>query len=874
MAVKKCFTYLSSILILLVQLVLAVASLAAPVLAQTAVGDWTFDDGSGTKAADSSGNGHTATLVNGIHWTKGEIGGAVSANAAKQQYVSIPAIDLSSTRAVTVSLWANRTYSRSGGHALFEATGDYSNSTTGFGFFPDDAGCQGIQVALRGDIGFAANCYSQPSSGVWHHLAVVFDKTQTGGNQVTFYVDGVLQAPNRNLFASTNTNNFGKNPLYLFSRAGTSEFNSGEIDDLRIYNSALTAAQIQQIYKSAGLVSLAVTPTNPPIAAGQQRQFTAIGTYKDGSKKDLSRSVTWTLSAPSVATISSSGLATAIAAGTTTIRATSGSTSGSASMIVMLRTLVSIAVTPSNPSLAAGQQQQFTATGTFANGSHWNLTSVVAWSSSAPSVASISRGGRATSVAAGGTTIMATLGSITGSTGLTVTPPTLVSIAVTPANPSIAASQQQQFTATGTYTDGSHQNLTSTATWTSSTPSIATISSSGLATALAAGSTTIQAVAGSINTSTSLAVTWGSIALDGSAHGVQDNGLAPGTTAIVSIGTPSAADLISCEVSLTSIGGNSIVSVADDQNGTYAAAVPVHLNTALGKWYGIYYKEDVAGSPTAITLTTSQSQPYSAISCQAWKGVATSNSLDPAFPQLRDALASPNPTTGANKTPAVNGELVIAAVGLGNAGTPSPGVNYTLIDGATSTLWWPEYWSQTTATPTAGNYTWPSDSFTDLMAAFRPSAAPPLVSLAVTPTNPSISAGQQQQFTATGTYSDGSHADFTNFASWTSSATSVATISSSGLANGVAAGSSTIQATSGSISGSASLTVTAPVLVSVAVTPANPSLAAGQQQQFTATGTYTDGSHQNLTSTATWTSSATSVATISSSGLATGVAAG
>ena len=101
----------------------------------------------------------------------------------------------------------------------------------------------------------------------------------------------------------------------------------------------------------------------------------------------------------------------------------------------------------------------------------------------------------------------------------------------------------------------------------------------------------------------------------------------------------------------------------------------------------------------------------------------------------------------------------------------------------------------------------------------------------------------------------------------------MATITSGGLATALAAGSTTIQATSGSISGSTVLTVTAPVLVSIAVTPANPSIAAGQQQQFTATGTYSDGSHQNLTSTATWTSSAPSVATISSGGLATGVAA-
>ena len=113
----------------------------------------------------------------------------------------------------------------------------------GFGFFPDDATCLGIQAALRGNVGYTANCYSQPSSGVWHHLAVVFDKSQTGGNEVRFYVDGVLQAVNWSLYASTNTNNFGNNPIYLFSRAGATEFNSGLIDDLRIYRSALTAAR-------------------------------------------------------------------------------------------------------------------------------------------------------------------------------------------------------------------------------------------------------------------------------------------------------------------------------------------------------------------------------------------------------------------------------------------------------------------------------------------------------------------------------------------------------------------------------------------------------------------------------------------------------
>ncbi len=251
MLIKTDSTRLSSALIVVAQVMLAVTTIAAPGKAQTPVGWWKFHDGSGIEATDSSRNGHTASLLNGVSWITGKIGGGVSANAADGQYVSIPAIDLSGTQAVTVAVWTNRTYSTAGGHALFEATTDYTNSTTGFGLFPDDVTCNGIQAALRGNVGYTANCYSQPSSGVWHHLAVVFDKSQTGGDEVKFYVDGVLQTVNQNLYASTNTNDFGDNPIYLFSPAGTGEPNSGMIDDLRIYDSALTAEQIQQIYNDA-----------------------------------------------------------------------------------------------------------------------------------------------------------------------------------------------------------------------------------------------------------------------------------------------------------------------------------------------------------------------------------------------------------------------------------------------------------------------------------------------------------------------------------------------------------------------------------------------------------------------------------------------
>ena len=265
-------------------------------------------------------------------------------------------------------LWANRTYSTSGGHTLFEDSTNYSSSTTGFAFFPDDNTCNGIRAALRGNVGNVGNCYSQPSSGVWHHLAVVFDKSQTGGDEVKFYVDGVLQTVNRSLNSSTNTNNFGNNPIYLYSRAGNNQFTSGTIDDLRIYNSALTAEEIQEIYNNPGLVSIAVTPANPSIAVGKQQQFTATGTYSDGSKKDLTSSANWTSSAPSVATISSGGLATGVAAGTTTIQAALATVHGSTGLTVTAPPSFTISASPSSLSVAQGNQGTSTITTAISGG--------------------------------------------------------------------------------------------------------------------------------------------------------------------------------------------------------------------------------------------------------------------------------------------------------------------------------------------------------------------------------------------------------------------------------------------------------------------------------------------------------------------------
>jgi hypothetical protein len=92
------------------------------------------------------------------------------------------------------------------------------------------------------------------------------------------------------------------------------------------------------------------------------------------------------------------------------------------------------------------------------------------------------------------------------------TPPTLQSISVAPQNGTVAAGITQQFSATGHYSDGS-SNTMSSVTWSSGTATVATISSSGLATSLAAGTTIIQATSGNTSGSTTLTVTAASQAL-------------------------------------------------------------------------------------------------------------------------------------------------------------------------------------------------------------------------------------------------------------------------------------------------------------------------------------------------------------------------
>jgi hypothetical protein len=144
-----------------------------------------------------------------------------------------------------------------------------------------------------------------------------------------------------------------------------------------------------------------------------------------------------------------------------------------------------------------------------------------------------------------------------------------------------------------------------------------------------------------------------------------------------------------------------------------------------------------------------------------------------------------------------------------------------------------------------------------------------LTSITVAPNSATIAVGGTQQLTATGNFDDSSTQDMSNSVSWSSSDSTIATVSTSGLVTGVKAGTATITATSGNFTSTSTITVTATALASIAISPTSATLNSGGTQQFTATGTFADGSTSDLTSQVTWTSSNTAALTISTSGLAT-----
>ena len=530
----------------------------------------------------------------------------------------------------------------------------------------------------------------------------------------------------------------------------------------------------------------------------------------------------------------------------------SGSTTTSPTTPSGPATLQSIAITPGSATIAQATTQAFIATGSYSDGSTKDLTATAQWSCLLPNLATVSSSsptqGLATGISAGTVVISASLGNVSNSAQLTVTGATVSSLAITPASATIGFENQQQYKAIATFSDTSTQDVTNLANWTIA-PSGPFISAySGLAIGSSVGTSfDVNASFGGQSTSTLTIPPTLNVDLSN----LVSVAILPANPTIAN-NTPST---------LSAIGTFSDGSTRD----VTSIATWVSSDDTVASNFGVLpnvFSAATTSAPATATITAS----FGTLSTQT-----ASITLSVSDATLQSIAVSPS-----NASIAPGTKLTYSAVG-------------TFSDGSTQDLTSIVRWSVLGGSgaasvskgvvkgTTAGSITVTAASLANLGSVSGSAAAAitssTLQSIAVNPATAFITPGGNLTYSAIGTFSDGSTQDLSALTSWSSSAVT-ATVSA-GVATGQGVGAGAITAKLGQISGTASLLVVSPAQISLAVTPATASVAAGATTQLKATATYVDGATQDFTTLVNWSSSNAAMATVGyQTGLISGLASG
>ena len=521
--------------------------------------------------------------------------------------------------------------------------------------------------------------------------------------------------------------------------------------------------------------------------------------------------------------------------------------------------LQSIKISPSAATIAAGTTVVFTATGSYSDGTTKDLTTTAQWSCLITTIGTVSNAaptqGWATGVASGTVLVTATSGSVSNSAQLTITDATIKTLAVTPAAPTVGYLNSQQFTATATFSDGSTQDVTNQTTWQLIDPltfgGVPFITAqSGLSIGETLGTSTVSAsFAGQ---STQFAATPPTITVDLSnlisvailpANPVIANNTQASFSVIGTFSDGSTRDVTSLASGWTS-----------DNAAVFSGSEP---NIFVGS-------QATNGTPANISATVGTFTPTTTLN-------------------VTDATLETISVSPANATIAPAAKLDFTAVG-------------TFSDGSTQDLSSLVKWTSTNPPLkiTAGTATGVAPGGAAMVYATSPAnlgkiegsvpvtvSSATVQSVAVSPATAFITPGNNFPFSATATFSDGSTEDVSALATFTSSSaaqsssTNEIATTSANVATGQGVGATTITAKWSKLSGTASLMVVPPAQVTLAVTPASATVAAGASTQFSATGTYSDGTTQDFTGLVNWSSSTPAAATIGyQNGLAAGVASG
>jgi uncharacterized protein YjdB len=237
------------------------------------------------------------------------------------------------------------------------------------------------------------------------------------------------------------------------------------------------------------VASVTVSPANWSMVVGTSVSLSATALSATGAVI-TGKTPTWTSSNTAVATVATDGLVNAVGPGTSTVTATIDGKSGSATVQVILPLAVSVTVTPASDTLDLNESVTLTATARDGD-SNPIAGKPITWSSSNPSVASVSQAGAVTGLTEGTVQITATADAAAGSATITVRV-AVASVAVAPASSALLVGGTVQLTATPQSATGAALPGRSVA-WQTSNATVATVSATGLVTARAAGSATISA---------------------------------------------------------------------------------------------------------------------------------------------------------------------------------------------------------------------------------------------------------------------------------------------------------------------------------------------------------------------------------------------
>jgi PKD repeat protein len=209
---------------------------------------WRLGETSGTALANSVGTA-TATAFNGVSLGASDTLSNDSNSAAgfdgSNDYASVP-LNLSATSKLTIEFWLRWNNNSNNNDIALEFTPNVDNNNGGFLINPNSSSSSGrFEVAIGRGLSRNNAYFTRPSQNSWHHYAIVLDSGAGILNQIIVYVDGKSVSLTKGAIG-LGAGNFASSTLYFMSRGGSSLFGQGTLDELAIYNQALTATQVTQ----------------------------------------------------------------------------------------------------------------------------------------------------------------------------------------------------------------------------------------------------------------------------------------------------------------------------------------------------------------------------------------------------------------------------------------------------------------------------------------------------------------------------------------------------------------------------------------------------------------------------------------------------